>query len=169
MSAARYTVLVLLLVLAQGALDNYINLTVYLDIILCLFLVLILPPKWGAVPSMLAGFLMGLAVDILGNGITGMSAAALTAAGLCRKSIYGVTAPREKEKRQSIETMGLRNFFLYSMPLTLISLAVYIFLDSSGFRPLGQCLLRLCISFAVNTLLMTFLYVVSIDHHNRRR
>ena len=65
--------------------------------------------------------------------------------------------------------MGPRNFFLYSMPLTLISLAVYIFLDSSGFRPLGQCLLRLCISFAVNILLMIFLYVVSIDHHNRRR
>lgn len=169
MSAARWTILALLLVLAQGALDNYINLTVYLDIVLCLFLVLILPPGWGAVPSMMTGFILGLAVDILGNGITGMSAAALTAAGLFRRSIYSLTAPREQEKRQSIESMGLRNFVLYSMPITLICLTVYILLDSSGFRPVGLCLARLGISFAVNTLLMAFLYIVSADHHNRRR
>lgn len=168
MSAARHTILALLLILAQGALDNYINLSVYLDIFLCLFIVLALPPKLGSIPSMTAGFVLGLAVDILGNGIPGMNAAAMTAAGVCRKGIFELTAPKEKEKREGIDTMGLRNFVLYSMPLVLICLTVYILLDSSGFRPAGLCLARLGISFVVNTLLMAILYMISIDHNRRR-
>lgn len=165
---ARYTILALLLILAQGALDNYINLSVYVDIVLCLYLLLALPSKWGALPSMLTGFVIGLLIDILGNGIIGMSAAAMTATGLCRRGIFNITAPKEAEKRQSIDTLGLRNFLYYSAPLVLIYLSVYILIDSSGFRPAGFCLARLAISTAVNIVLTVCLYAVSTDHSRRR-
>ncbi len=169
MSTIRYIILALLLILAQGALDNYVNMSVYIDLALCLYILLVLPPRWGAVPSMLVGFVLGLTVDVLGNGIPGMSAAAMTAAGLCRKSLFNLTAPKEKEKRQSVETAGLRSFILYALPIELIYLTVYILLDSSGFRPLGQSLAREGISLTANTAMMAFLYIISTDMSGRRR
>lgn len=167
-SPVKYIIVAVLLILAQGALDNYVNISIYLDIAMCLYLLLALPVRWGTVPTMLAGFVIGLLVDILGNGILGMSAAAMTAAGLCRRGIFNLTAPKENEKRQSIETIGIRSFIYYSAPLTVIYLAVYILLDSSGFRPAGFCLARFGISAAVNTALMAFLYAISSDNRKRR-
>lgn len=163
----RHIIMAVLLVLAQGALDNYVNLTVFLDLSLCLYIILMLPFRWGTVPAMLTGFVIGLTVDILGNGIPGMSAAAMTAAGLCRKGILSLTGPRDKEKRQSIENFGIRGFVLYSVPVILIYLGVYILLDSSGFRQPGASLARLAISLAANTALMAFLYAISTDSTRR--
>ena len=168
MSTTRHIITALLLILAQGAVDNYINLSVYLDLSLCLYILLTLPPRWGAIPSMATGFILGLTVDVLGNGIPGMTAAAMTATGVFRRSIFNLTAPKEKEKRQNFETMGLRNFLLYSLPLILIFLTVYILLDSSGFRPAGQCLARLGISLAANTALTAFLYTASNDSRRKQ-
>ncbi len=168
MTAARHIILALLLILAQAAIDNYVNMTVYLDIALCLYIVLTLPPRWGAIPSMIVGFAVGIIVDVLGNGIIGMSAAAMTAVALCRKTVFRIAAPREKEKRQDIGTMGLRNFILYTLPLTLVYLLVYILLDSSGFRPAGQNLIRTGISLAANTAIMGFLYAITSDNGRRK-
>ena len=86
MSTTRHIITALLLILAQGAVDNYINLSVYLDLSLCLYILLTLPPRWGAIPSMATGFILGLTVDVLGNGIPGMTAAAMTATGNGRTS-----------------------------------------------------------------------------------
>lgn len=164
----RHIILAVMLVLAQGALDNYVNTSVFLDLTLCIFILLALPFKWGTVPVMLTGFTIGIVVDILGNGIPGMSAAAMTAAGLCRKGILNLTAPGEKEKRQSMETLGTRKFIFYSASVILVYLAVYILLDSSGFRPLGACLARLAISLVANTALMTFFYAASSGQSRRK-
>lgn len=164
----RHIVLAVMLVLAQGALDNYVNTSVFLDFALCIYIVLTLPFKWSTVPVMLTGFVIGIIVDILGNGIPGMSAAAMTAAGLCRKGIINLTAPREKEKRQSVENLGTRRFIFYSANVILIYLTVYILLDSSGFRPLGACLARLAISLIANTALTTFFYAASSGQSRRK-
>lgn len=164
----RNIILAVMLVLAQGALDNYVNTSVFLDFALCMFIILTLPFKWGTVPVMLTGFVIGIIVDILGNGIPGMSAAAMTAAGLCRKGIINLTVPREKEKRQSIENLGTRRFIFYSANIIFIYLAVYILLDNYGFRPFGTCLARLAISLVANTALMTFFYAASSGQSRRK-
>lgn len=164
----RHILLALLLILAQGALDNYVNLTVYLDLSLCLFIILTLPFRWGTVPTMLTAFTIGIVTDILGNGIPGMSAAAMTAAGLCRRSLLLASASAEKDK-QTIDSLGVRRFVLYSAPIILIYMTVYILLDSSGFRPAGQCLARLGISLVANTAMMAFLYTLSTENHSRRK
>lgn len=162
----KYIVTGLLLVIAQGALDNYVNLSVYIDIALPLFIILTLPYRLGTVPAMLAAFALGLVVDILGNGIPGMTSAALTAAALCRRGVLTLVTSRDtavKEGRATIEAMGTPKFTVYSIPLILTYLLVYILVDLSGFRPAGQCLVRLLLSLAINTALLTALYAVITD------
>lgn len=165
-NTGKYIITALLLILAQGALDNYINLSVYLDIQLCLFIILMLPYGMGTIPAMLTAFVVGLVSDFLGNSIPGMSAAAFTAAALCRRSMLMLTAGKEttaKDSRQSISSIGTRRFFLYSLPLLIISLTVYILIDSSGFSPLGLCITRLAVSTAVNAAIMFLLYLITAD------
>ena len=166
----KYTVIGALLIIAQGALDNYVNLSVYVDIALFLFIILMLPYRLGTVPAMLTAFAIGLVVDILGNGIPGLTSSALTAAALCRKGMLAVTVPKDassKDGHIQMESIGIRRFILYSVPLILVYLTVYILVDNAGFRAAGMFFLRLTASLAVNTAVMAALFAVSID--NRRK
>lgn len=166
----KYIVVGVLLIIAQGALDNYVNLSTYVDISLPLFIILMLPYRMGTVPAMLTAFATGLVVDVLGNGILGMTSAALTATALCRRGILLLTTAHEtsvKEGRPSMESIGIRRFILYSIPLTLIYIIVLILIDNSGFKPVGTCVLRMSLSLVTDTALMTALYAVISD--NRRK
>lgn len=159
----KYITISLLLIIAQGALDNYVNLSVYIDLALFMFIILMLPPRTGTVPAMIAAFIIGLIVDILGNGIPGLTSAALTAAALCRRTAIIAAAPKDfqaKDKRFSVESLGIRRFTIYAAILTFIYLLVYILIDNAGFRPAGQCLARLFISLAANTAIMAVLFAV---------
>lgn len=166
----RYIITVLLLVIAQGAIDNYVNLSVYLNIMLPMFIILILPEKSGSIAVMLAAFALGLIMDIFGNGIPGLSAAAMTAAALCRKPILRIIIPKEltvKEGRTAIESLGISHFALYSALMLAVCLSVYILVDNAGFRPVWQCLGRLGASLILNTAVMTALFAAVRD--NRRQ
>lgn len=159
-----------LLLIAQGALDNYMNLSVYLDIALFMYIILMLPARMGTVPAMIIAFITGLVVDILGNGIPGMTSAALTAAALCRRGAIIAVAPKDfqiNDKRSSIESLGIRRFAIYSPILIFIYLLVYILIDNAGFRPAGQCIARLFISLAANTAIMTALFAVCCNDRRK--
>lgn len=160
----------ILLLIAQGALDNYVNFSVYLDIALFLYIILMLPPKTGTVSAMAIAFITGFTVDILGNGIPGLTSAALTAAAMCRRGAIIAVAPKDfqiKDKRSSIESLGIRRFAIYSSSLIFIYLLIYLLLDNAGFRPAGQCLARLFISLAANTALMTALFAVCCNYRRK--
>lgn len=159
----KYIIIGISLIIAQGALDNYVNLSVYIDLALFLYIILMLPVRTGTVPAMLIAFLTGLTVDILGNGIPGLTSAALTSAALCRKGILLAVAPKDfpiKDSRASIDSLGPRRYAVYSAIFIFIYLSVYILIDNTGFRPAGQCLSRLAISLAANTALQTALFAV---------
>ena len=166
----KYTVIGILLILAQGALDNYVNLSIYLNVALFVFPLLMMPIRTATVVAMSVAFIVGMVVDILGNGIPGLTAAALTAAALPRKTILGFIVPKDlssKDGKGTIEDLGIRQFAIYSAVMCLIFLLAYILLDCAGFRPFWQCILRLCASLAVNTTLMTLLFAVSSDNRKR--
>ncbi|HIZ85545.1 MAG TPA: hypothetical protein IAC04_03545 [Candidatus Coprenecus stercoravium] len=166
----RYLLLALLLLIAQGALDNYVNLSVYIDIALFLFLILVLPAGTGTVPAMLTAFAVGLLVDVLGNGIPGLTSAALTAAALCRRQILNLTVPKDfsgKDGKASVEDMGISRFSVYSAVFTLIYLLVYILLDNSGIRPFWPNMARLSLSLVINTAITTVLFAASRDSRKR--
>lgn len=166
----KYIIIGIILILAQGALDNYVNLSLYLNITLFMFPLLVLPVRMGTVPVMLIAFVLGLIVDILGNGIPGLTSAALTVAALARKQLLGLTVPKENssnDRKSTIEGMGITRFAVYSASMSFIFLLAYILLDSSGFRPFGQCIARLGLSLVTDTALLTALYAVSTDNRKR--
>lgn len=168
-STLKYAFTAVIILLAQGALDNYVNLSIFTNVALCLFIVLVLPWHTGTVVAMLAAFALGILTDVLGNGIPGMSAVAMTATALCRKGLLQLVAGGnfKSGERPSVEAMGVRSFFPYSLILVLVYLVVYVFVDSTGFTPFWTCMARIGISLVINTAIMVFLYVMIADNRKR--
>lgn len=163
----KYIIIGALLIIAQGVLDNYVNLSIYIDLSLFMFILLVLPARAATVTVMLVAFATGLVVDILGNGIPGLTSAALTAAGLCRRAILSLTVPKDPSSmdgKSSIEDLGIIRFAVYAAAMSFIFLSVYILLDTAGFRPFGQCAARLLISLVINTALLTVIFAVTGDN-----
>lgn len=168
-SRMAFIIISVLILIVQAAIDNFINMSVYVDLALFLFILLMLPYRTSTIVSMIAAFVLGLCVDFLGNSILGMTAAALTVAALFRRGILKITVPTdimEKEVIPSPAVLGSRRFLTYTAPMVFIYSLAFIIIDCSGFSPFWHNLLRLGITFALNTLIMLFLFNVCGD---RRR
>ncbi len=162
-------VICILLLIAQAAIDNFINLSIYVDIALFLFVLVMLPYRTSTVTAMVTAFLLGLCVDFLGNTILGMTSAALVMAALARKGIISLTISPdilEKHNYPSLGSLGIRRFVSYVLPLVLIYNLGFILADCSGFAPFWHNLLRLGISVTVNLGIILFLFIICSD---RRR
>lgn len=161
-----YMITVLLLLIAQAAVDNFINLSIYTDLALFLFIILMLPYRISTITAMIISFCLGLCVDFLGNIIIGMTSAALVVTALLRRSVISLSINQdilEKNSSPSLESLGIRRFISYSLPLILVYDLSFILVDCSGFAPFWHNMLRLCISVAVNTLVAVFLFIVCSD------
>lgn len=161
-----YIITGLLMIVVQAAIDNFLNTGMYIDIALFLFIPLLAPYRINTIVAMVTAFLLGLCVDAFGNGIPGMTAGALAAMALFRKSIISLTISEElleKENAPSIGVLGMRRFLLYAVPQMFIFFIVYILMDCAGFTPFWHNLLRLCISVAINTVIMALLFISSRD------
>lgn len=154
---------------AQAAIDNFINLSIYVDVALFLFIILMLPYRISTVTAMVTAFLLGLCVDFLGNTILGMTSAALVMAALVRKGIISITIGQdilEKHPYPSFGSLGIRRFVSYSLPLVMIYEIGFILADCSGFSPFWHNMLRLVVSVTVNMTILLFLFIICSD---RRR
>lgn len=160
----RLIILAILLLIAQGIIGNYLNITIYLSIALPSFVILMLPCKLKTIWTILIAFALGIITDILGNEILGITSAALTAAAVCRKGILNISIKKEilnSEAYLSHPAISIAHFAIYAAVFLAIYFMVYIPLDNSGFTPFFPISLRFVISLATNLLLMTALFVIT--------
>lgn len=156
--------LTFLLLLVQIIIDNYLNISVYLNIAILPFIILMLPYKMNTGWTMIIAFILGLIADFAGNGILGMCAASLTLASLCRKWILNISVSKDilnSEVYASPDTLRLPNFILYATIFYAIYLLSYILLDNAGFSSFGKISLRFIISLVINILLAILLFVTT--------
>lgn len=160
----KLTILAILLLVAQGIIDNYFNITTYLSIALLPFIILMLPYQSKTIWTILIAFILGIVTDMLGNGILGINSAALTAAAVCRKEILNISIKKEilnTEQYPSSTTIKISYFSLYAAIFLAIYFMVYVPLDNAGFTPFYPILLRFAISLATNLLLMILLFIIT--------
>lgn len=156
-------VISVILVICQGIIDGYLDLSHYL-ILSCLpFIILSLPFKIGTPAVMLIAFFVGLGADFLGGGILGINAGALTGAAFLRKGMMSASINAEiyeKEPRPTPGITGYQKFSLFSLLFTTAYLVFYILLDSAGVAPLLFNMTRLAISIVADVLLSAALFFI---------
>jgi hypothetical protein len=160
----RKALIVIFIVIIQLILNSYINLGLYIYLVIFPFIILTLPYRVKTIPAMLLSFILGLAIDFLSNGVLGLNAGALTAMALCRQSFLQMLINEQsmgKYDTPSIKEIGFLKFSTYIILSFIIFFVSYIFLDNMGFSPFGFNLLKLLVSTLVNSFLMIIICIVT--------
>ena len=149
----RNIITFLLIIIIQLIIDNYVDLGVYVYIAIFPYLILTLPFKYKGSSIMFVAFGVGLLIDILGNGVLGLNAGALTAMALCRRPFFKLVINEQSFNKQDIPSLATFGANKYAIFLTMnyaVFITVFVILEGMMSYPLLNTLLKVAISTSIN-------------------
>lgn len=155
-TSQNFGLIYVLLIICQIVMCNYTHLGPYIMLSMLPAMILCLPTGMGSGLCMVIAFASGLAVDWMSEGLLGINAASLLPVALIRKGIIRIFLGEDIISRGdsfSIKKNGIVKVSLALIAATMIYLAVFIFLDGAGTRPLGFSMARFGASLACNWVL----------------
>lgn len=155
-TSQNFGLLYVLLIICQVIMCNYTDLGPYVMLTMLPAMVLCIPTGISTAVCMVIAFASGLAVDWLSEGLLGLNAASLTAVALVRKGLIRIFMGEDIINRNdsfSIRKNGIGKVSLALLTSTTVFLAMHIFLDGAGTRPLWFCMTRFGVSLLCNWLL----------------
>lgn len=156
------TIRFVVLILSQVLIVNHIRLGGYVNVHIYILFLMLLPldlPKWQL---LLAGFLMGLTIDVF-MGTLGLHAGASVFMAFCRPSIVGLVSSGvkiEKNASPSISLLGGAWFFRYTMLMVLAHDVALFLLETFSYRLLGQACIRLLCSAPISIFVIMILMLL---------
>lgn len=150
-----------LLVIAQLLLTNYLRVSPYLMLTILPAMVLCISIRYGTVGAMLIACVTGLTVDYLSEGMLGLNAIALIPVAYFRNGIIRLVFGVELFARSedfSVKRNGFGKTMLAMLLAYALFLAVYVWIDSAGVRPMLFNLIRFGVSLGASLLvsMLTF-------------
>ncbi len=155
-ASQNFGILYILLVICQVIMSTYTQLGPYIMLSMLPAMILCIPTGVRTPLCMLIAFASGLAVDWLSEGFIGLNTAALLPVALLRKSIIRIFLGEDIINRNdtfSIRRNGVGKVSFALVVSVSIFLAIHIFLDGAGTRPLWFCLTRFGASLICNWIL----------------
>lgn len=162
----RYTLMLLIAVLAQVVIFNRLCLFGVAIPLVFIYFIIKLPVTLGAKWTMTLAFLAGLVVDIFSDTL-GINALACTCAGALRMPVFHLYYPRDEDMMNpepSIRSMGVGAYLKYVLTFTAVYCTLFVVIESFSFVPLGWLLLKI-----VSSTLFTFVLLVIADSIFSRR
>ena len=158
-----------LLLVAQILLSNYFRFTPYITLSILPVMVLCISTRIKTSACMLIAFLTGLTVDWLAEGVLGLNALALVPVALLRNPIIHMMFGEgmfTREEDFTVQGNGFAKVLLTIFMGQALFLAIYIWADGAGLRPLWFCLSRFSASLAAGLLVsLLTLNVLAADPH----
>jgi rod shape-determining protein MreD len=151
----------LVIIVVQCILDNYVDLSIYLRIVLVPYLILILPYRYRTISAMILAFFIGLAVDIFTTGVLGINAGALTAVAFIRqKMLHAIMDERNMERHDSpdLKVMGVGKGLFYIGVPYLLFFIISVLLDNFSIRPLAITIPRILAGTIVSGVISMLLF-----------
>ena len=155
-SGQNFGILYILLVVCQVVMNTYTQLGPYIMLSMLPAMVLCIPTGVKTSVCMLIAFASGLAVDWLAEGYIGLNIAALLPVALLRRNVIRIFLGEDIINRNdtfSIRKNGIGKVSLALFVSVSIFLALHIFLDGAGTRPLWFSATRFGASLACNWIL----------------
>lgn len=164
----RFVVFILL----QGLVLNHINISGYLNPLLYVMFVLLLPFDMSKQWVLVWAFITGFAVDIF-SGTPGMHAASLVFVAFLRPFLINALSRQddlEYGAKPTLQNMGFRWVFFYSVILVVIHHTVFFFIESFRLSEFFQIITRSLISSLMTLVLIIFIqYLFFSGSKSRRR
>ena len=151
MRKAGYYFVFFLLAVVQMLICNYLNLSPYLMLSILPVLILCVPLRLPSFWTMILAFVTGLAVDLLSEGLLGLNALALVPVAFVRKEVIRLIFGDELFARKEDFSVRKNGFGKVAAAIFLVQalfLAIYIWADGAGTRPLAFNAIRFGVSLA---------------------
>lgn len=162
----KYTLLFILLVLAQAVVFNHLCLYSVAFPLVFIYFILRLPIDLHVNWVLTLSFILGLTIDVFSD-TQGMNALCCTTLGVLRKPLLHLYVPRDEDltgTEPSIKSLGMVVYMKYLFTMTLIYCLLYFVVEAfTWFNPL-RLLLRIAASFV-----FTFILILGIDSLSLRR
>ena len=145
----------LLLLVAQLIISNFFRVTPYIMLSILPVMVLCIPTRVNTLWTMLIAFATGSTVDLLSEGVLGLNALALVPVALLRNAVIHLIFGEELFARKEDFTLRSSGFAQVGLALLLVQalfLAIYIWADGAGTRPLPFNLYRFLASLGAGVL-----------------
>lgn len=142
-----------LVFLIQLAISDYLNLGTWIYLCLIPLIIVNIPFSRSPQATMLIAFGVGIALDILSDGIVGLNAASAVLAAALRKPAYRALVNADRQDKTEVPTLsgsGALKYIEFLTAVTAVYLLAYVLLDCAGFRPLGFIALKFIISLVID-------------------
>lgn len=139
MKKTGYFIPFIILLLLQICICDFFRLSQFVVLTVLPVTVLLIPISRGTVFSLFAAFLAGLAVDLLSDGLLGLNVLSLVPVAFARRGIIRLVFGEETFARHediSINKSGFEKMSLAIFMAQTLFLAIYIWADGAGTRPL---------------------------------
>jgi len=156
MKKTGFWLIYLILLVAQLLLSTYANFTPYVMLTLLPVMVLCIPIRVNPILAMLIAFASGLSIDLLSEGLLGLNALALVPVAYARNPIIRLIFGGELFARQEDFSVRRSGFWKVAVAIflsTALFLAVYVWVDGAGTRPMLFNAIRFGASLAASTAL----------------
>ena len=169
MRKSGFWVAYFLLLVAQILLSNYFLFTPYITLSILPVMVLCISTRIAPYVCMLIAFVSGLMVDWLSEGVLGLNAFALVPVALLRNPVihlvYGEGLFTRKEDF-TVKGHGFAKVIMAILMVQALFLALYIWADGAGLRPLWFSLARFLASLPAGLVVsLLTLNVLAADPH----
>jgi len=165
-SILRYGVIIVILVLLQVLILNYVQFSGFVNPYVYIMIVLLLPYTIPAWMLLIISFLSGLVIDLF-SGSPGMHASATLLAGFSRPYVLRIIAPRdgyESGSDLSMAAYGARWFLVYTAIIVVIHHTALFYLEVFRFTDFFRTILRVILSSA-----FTVGFILLIEYYRKGR
>ncbi len=159
----QWILISVLLIVVQILFDGLVNIGVYWCLFPAMFIILNLPYTCKTLATMIIAFVLGFFIDMTGNGITGLNAAAATAVAFARQGLLQMIAGKfiiDKSERPDLFSLGYIKIVGYSAICSFIYLTVFVIAEAGGFSNFLTSLGKISLSTLLNTALMTLMFTL---------
>lgn len=166
----NFFIIFVVLVLVQTVICNYCSLSPYLMLSILPVLIFCMPTRIGTTAAMFIAFGVGLAVDLLAEGVIGLNIIALVPVAYVRRRVYGFVFGEELLERNDDFVFNSSTLSKVIFGLTLVQslfLVIYILSDGSAVRTAGFCALRFGVSLVFGVLLSLAVAHILTKHDKR--
>lgn len=147
----EYIVLFFLVVLLQAFLFSRIGVSVYLNPLVYVAFILLLPMEIGGLTLLMLGFVLGVSVDYL-TGTAGIHTIASLVTAFSRPVILRLYAGKDEVKEGGIPNsarLGGKKFFYYMLTIVLLHSIIYFSFEALSLSYIQVVLMRIALSSAV--------------------
>jgi len=134
MKTSRFLSVSVLIVIIQLLISNLVDISLFVCIMLLPYILIASPKTNTMLHNALVGFIVGIAYDLLSNGIIGLCAASMTVVGILRNFFLGKSGSNgdEEDACPCIWNLGASRFFYYALACNFAFFLIFIPLEYLG-------------------------------------